>query len=177
MTNGRKSKLPKACRRLSRCSAQTKVLLLGILPRGSRDQRRNLTTGLTEAVMNPQWDKIDRDNGIIETFADGTNVVYLNINQAFLNENGALPCDFMPDLLHPNEKGYEIWANAIRPTLEKLPPRTQNKSVSTLWKKVAFAFHQKQGENIYTMTESMITNYIQIRAPFSVNPIREIFKA
>ena len=84
--------------------------------------------------------------------------MYLNINQALLNENGALPCDFMPDLLHPNEKGYEIWANAIRPTLEKLPPRTQNKSVSKLWKKVAFAFHQKQGEYIYTMTESMITN-------------------
>jgi beta-glucosidase len=26
----------------------------------------------------------------------------------------------MPDLLHPNEKGYEIWADAMEPTLAKL---------------------------------------------------------
>lgn len=99
---------------------ETKVLLLGIFPRGSKDQRIKLKSGLTEAVMNPQWEKIERVNRIIETFADGTNVVFLNINQAFLNENGALPTDVMPDLLHPNEKGYEIWANAVRPTLEKM---------------------------------------------------------
>lgn len=99
---------------------QTKVLLLGIFPRGSREQRIGIKNGLTEASMNPQWEKIDRVNRIIETFADGTNVVYLNINQAFLNENGALPVTVMPDLLHPNQKGYELWGNAVRPTLEKM---------------------------------------------------------
>ena len=26
----------------------------------------------------------------------------------------------MPDLLHPNAKGYEIWAEAMEPTLAKL---------------------------------------------------------
>jgi beta-glucosidase len=26
----------------------------------------------------------------------------------------------MPDLLHPNEKGYTIWAEAIEPTVAKL---------------------------------------------------------
>jgi beta-glucosidase len=26
----------------------------------------------------------------------------------------------MPDLLHPNEKGYELWGNAMLPTLEKM---------------------------------------------------------
>jgi lysophospholipase L1-like esterase len=99
---------------------QTKILLLGIFPRGSREQRIGIKSGLTEAGMNPQWEKIDRVNRIIETFADGENVVYMNINQAFLNENGTLPVTVMPDLLHPNEKGYEIWGSAMKPTLEKM---------------------------------------------------------
>ena len=28
--------------------------------------------------------------------------------------------DIMPDLLHPNKKGYEIWAKAIAPTVEEI---------------------------------------------------------
>jgi lysophospholipase L1-like esterase len=99
---------------------ETSVLLLGIFPRGSREQRIEIKSGLTDAGMNPQWEKIDRVNRIIQTFADGTNVVYLNINQALLNEKGALPVTVMPDLLHPNEKGYELWGNAMTPTLEKM---------------------------------------------------------
>ena len=98
----------------------TKILLMGIFPRGSRDQRIGIKSGLTEAAMNPQWGKINRVNRIIETFADGEHIVYLNINPSFLNENGALPISVMPDLLHPNEKGYELWGSAMMPTLEKL---------------------------------------------------------
>ena len=99
---------------------QTKILLMGIFPRGSRDQRIGIKSGLTEAEMNPQWEKIDRVNRIIETFADGENIIYLNINQVFLDENGALPVSIMPDLLHPNEEGYERWGGAIKPVLENM---------------------------------------------------------
>lgn len=98
----------------------TKILLLGIFPRGSREQRIEIKSGLTEAVINPQWEKIEQVNQIIETFADGEDVVYLNINHAFLNVDGALPIAVMPDLLHPNGKGYAIWGNAMTPTLEKM---------------------------------------------------------
>jgi beta-glucosidase len=31
-----------------------------------------------------------------------------------------LPRDIMPDLLHPNAKGYAIWAKAIEPSVKKL---------------------------------------------------------
>lgn len=99
---------------------QTKIVLLGIFPRGSRDQRISIKGGLTEAAMNPQWEKIDRINRTLETFADGENIIYLNINPAFLNENSALPITVMPDLLHPNEKGYELWGSAIKPTLGEM---------------------------------------------------------
>ena len=99
---------------------ETKILLLGIFPRGSRDQRIELKSGLTEAAMNPQWEKIDQINRKLESMADGEHIVYLNINQAFLNDNSALPITVMPDLLHPNEQGYALWCSAMMPTLKKM---------------------------------------------------------
>jgi beta-glucosidase len=47
-------------------------------------------------------------------------VHYLDIGSKFLDADGNLPVDVMPDLLHPNEKGYEIWADAIREPLKRL---------------------------------------------------------
>jgi lysophospholipase L1-like esterase len=31
--------------------------------------------------------------------------------------DGTLPRSLMPDLLHPNEKGYQIWSDAMESTL------------------------------------------------------------
>lgn len=85
----------------------TKVLLLGIFPRG-------------ETAEDPLR-KLNREtNQLLAKMADGDRVVYLNINQAFLDENGVLPTSIMPDLLHPNEEGYAIWAKAMEPTLTKM---------------------------------------------------------
>lgn len=96
----------------------TKVLLLGIFPRGSREQRGEKT--LTEAGRNSQWEKNDKASLLASRIADGENIVYLNINQALLSKDGKLSRDIMPDLLHPSEKGYELWAAAMKPTLEKM---------------------------------------------------------
>lgn len=99
---------------------RTKILLLGIFPRGSIEQRHELKKGRTAAGMNPQWEKIDAVNRTLSTFADGKNIIYLNINREFLNDKGELPVEVMPDLLHPNAKGYEIWGRAIQPTLAQM---------------------------------------------------------
>ena len=48
------------------------------------------------------------------------NVKYLDIGPRFLEADGTLPRSIMPDALHPNEKGYAIWAEAIEPTLQDL---------------------------------------------------------
>ena len=74
-----------------------KVLLLAIFP---RDQ---LPTGKLRKIN-------DAANEMIAKFADNQNVFYLDIGQKFLGPDGSLPKDIMPDLLHPNAKGYEIWA-------------------------------------------------------------------
>lgn len=38
----------------------------------------------------------------------------------FADENGNARKGEFPDLLHPNDKGYEMWANTLRPVLETL---------------------------------------------------------
>ena len=44
----------------------------------------------------------------------------LDIGSKFLEPDGTLSLEIMPDLLHPNEKGYQIWAEAIENTLDEL---------------------------------------------------------
>ena len=41
----------------------------------------------------------------------------------FLEADGTLPKAVMPDLLHPNRKGYEIWAEDLKTALAELPSR------------------------------------------------------
>lgn len=79
---------------------QSRILLLGIFPRGERadDPVRALTDGT---------------NAIIKKFADGKRVVYRDIGHVFLDDRGILHKDIMPDFLHLSPKGYELWAKAI----------------------------------------------------------------
>ena len=86
---------------------QTKVLLLAIFPRD--EQPTAFLRRLNEQV-----------NARIAGLADGRRVFFANINAAFLNPDATLRRDLMPDLLHPQEKGYEAWARSMEPILEKL---------------------------------------------------------
>jgi hypothetical protein len=61
-----------------------------------------------------------RNNKIIRTYADNKVVYWLDINDTFLDDNGMLIKELMPDGLHPNEKGFRAWAEAMEPTIEKL---------------------------------------------------------
>ncbi len=85
---------------------QTKVLLLAIFPRGRTNE-----DGLR--MSNAATNKI------IAKLADNQTVFFLDIGPKFLDANGS-PEDAMPDFLHPNHKGYVIWAEAIEPTVAKL---------------------------------------------------------
>jgi beta-glucosidase len=86
---------------------ETKCLVLAIFPRG-------------EKTDDPLRQLNDATNRILEGYADGQGVFFLNLNDRFLEADGTLPKSMMPDLLHPNETGYAIWAEAMEPTIEKL---------------------------------------------------------
>ncbi|EDY15888.1 TonB-like protein [Chthoniobacter flavus Ellin428] len=62
----------------------------------------------------------EETNAIIKGYADNKKVFYMDINAKFLQSDGTLSKDIMPDLLHPNAKGYEIWAEAIAPKVKEL---------------------------------------------------------
>ncbi len=86
---------------------QTKILVLGIFPRGEDDQDAKRQTNM-------------KANEIVAKLADDKMIFYLDINDKFLDSDHKLSKDIMPDLLHPNAKGYEIWAEAVEPTIAKL---------------------------------------------------------
>ena len=84
-----------------------KVLVLAILPRGEDDTHRGRQVNM-------------KANKLIAKQADGKMVHFLDINGAFLTDGRILTREVMPDLLHPREKGYGIWAEAMEPAVAKL---------------------------------------------------------
>ena len=88
-------------------SPKTQILLLGVFPRGTNneDKRRQVNEG-----ANKIFSKLD----------NGKYVHYLDIGPKFLEKNGTLTREIMPDLLHLSEKGYTIWAESIEAKLAKL---------------------------------------------------------
>ncbi len=67
---------------------------------------------------------INRINQNISRFADGSSVRFLNINGRLADKDGVLFEGMTLDKLHPSEKGYQAWAEGLRPLLIELlgPP-------------------------------------------------------
>ncbi|MDB6026624.1 MAG: hypothetical protein JWM68_2847, partial [Verrucomicrobiales bacterium] len=81
-------------------------LLLGIFPRGDK--------------FNNQRGKILQVNQALQQLDDQKHVFYLDIGSRFMNADGSISKEIMPDYLHLSTKGYEIWAEAIAPKLKAL---------------------------------------------------------
>jgi lysophospholipase L1-like esterase len=64
--------------------------------------------------------KIGEINAIISKLDDGKTVFYKDIGKEFLDQNGGLSGEIMPDYLHLSAKGYDIWGKAIKGDIEKL---------------------------------------------------------
>lgn len=94
-----------------------KILLLGVFPRGNRGDADKETKTIPADKLNK---KIPAINAIIANLDDGKTVMYKDIGKAFLNKDGGLPGDIMPDYLHLSGKGYDIWGKAIKGDIEKL---------------------------------------------------------
>lgn len=86
---------------------KSKILLLGIFPRG-------------EKPADAMRQQNEATNALIAKFADGQTVQFLDIGQTFLQPDGTLTREIMPDLLHLSEAGYEKWAAALEPKVKEL---------------------------------------------------------
>jgi lysophospholipase L1-like esterase len=83
---------------------ETKILLLGIFPRDPRPD--GYARRAAKAV-----------NEKLSGLADGKFVRYLDIGDKFLEVDGTISREIMPDYLHLSSKGYRIWAEALEPAL------------------------------------------------------------
>jgi lysophospholipase L1-like esterase len=86
---------------------QAKILLLAVFPRAATPQ---------DAIRV----RVQEVNKLLHPLADGKNIVFMDIGPKFLDPQGNLSKEIMPDLLHPNDQGYRIWIEAVRPKLEEL---------------------------------------------------------
>lgn len=87
---------------------QAKILLLAVFPRGEKPS------------PNPGREKLAKVNEIIAKLHDGQNIHFLDIGAKFLQPDGSISKEIMPDFLHLSAAGYQIWADAISPKLAEL---------------------------------------------------------
>lgn len=91
---------------------QTKVLLLGIFPRSEKP--------CPQREKNAKASQLAAKYIADQTAKGNKKLSYLDIGPKFLTADGTLPADIMPDFLHPNAKGYQIWAEAMEPKIVEL---------------------------------------------------------
>ena len=117
---------------------ETKILLLGIFPRGATtdEQLEKIVTKNGQKEIDPsdlpgkiagakeysmkQRQKNAEASRLASQMADNKMIFYMDIGDKFLTPDGVLTQEIMPDYLHPNAKGYEIWAEAIEPKVVEL---------------------------------------------------------
>jgi len=90
------------------------VILMGIFPRNDN-----------MAAM-PVINEINRG---LAKMAEGSKVRFLNINDKLADADGRLFDGMMnPDKLHPAEKAYQVWADALKPLFRELlgPPGAED---------------------------------------------------
>jgi lysophospholipase L1-like esterase len=82
------------------------IILMGIFPRNDN-----------MAVM-PLINKINEN---ISKFADGRKIKYVNVNKKMADKTGKLfPQITVSDGLHLDLKGYQVWADALKPIFKKI---------------------------------------------------------
>ncbi|MDR0870959.1 MAG: GDSL-type esterase/lipase family protein [Planctomycetaceae bacterium] len=85
-----------------------KIIVLNVFSRGNKPD-----DGMRK--------KVDEINSYLPKLLKGKeNLTLLDINPVFLDKDNVLSKDIMPDFLHPNEYGYELWAKAVEPVLTKI---------------------------------------------------------
>lgn len=63
---------------------------------------------------------LERASDIVSKLADNKTVFYCDVNHVFLNLDGSINHDQMPDWLHPSPAGAKAWAQTMEPLLSQL---------------------------------------------------------
>jgi len=98
------------CEKIRQLSPATRILLLGLLPRGV-------------AGDFDRW-RIARINSALARLDGRGNVTFLDIGGRLLGPDGSFLPGVTDDLLHPTAAGYRLLAEAMEPTLGRLLKET-----------------------------------------------------
>ncbi len=92
------------------------IIVMGILPRND---------GPKPTAVMPSINKINEN---IAKLADGKTIRYLNINDKLADKDGKLFEGMTGDRLHLSLKGYQVWADALKPLFTELlgPPAKED---------------------------------------------------
>lgn len=82
-----------------------KLVLMAVMPRGEKPD-------------NAQQRALDEVNALLPSVAKLTGATLIDLKDKLREgPGGTIGKEMMPDFLHPAEKGYAIWADALRPHL------------------------------------------------------------
>ena len=95
------------CDTIHRKLPKTDILLLGILP-------------VNADPADESRIKVRQVNSLIAELDRKDYIHFLDIGEKFLSRDGTISPDIMPDGLHPNERGYQIFADAIEQKISHL---------------------------------------------------------
>jgi len=84
-------------------SPGSRVLLFGIFPRDEKGSRVRRTI----AAVNREIQRLD----------NGAHLRFVDIGAQFLDGDGNIPADIMPDKAHLSAKGYAIWYRSLESVL------------------------------------------------------------
>jgi len=84
----------------------TQVLLVAIFPRSEN--------------FSVQRGKLAQINQALRRVADDKSVFWADFGHQFLNDDGTMPRELMPDYLHLSKKGYQIWAESIEAQVARM---------------------------------------------------------
>ena len=95
------------CDLLTQKLPDTKILLMGILPYGYKPNHRDNINKAT--------------NKLISTFTKkNSKIHYINIGHTYIDGNGKVNKELMPDYLHPNAEGHLLMFEALDAVIQKL---------------------------------------------------------
>lgn len=91
------------------------ILLMAVFPRGKTPADHNRI-------------KLVQVNAALSSrFANGSDprVTFIDIGHSLMRKHGKISPKMMPDMLHPTEAGYRIWADAIQPYIDRYAPTSK----------------------------------------------------
>ena len=84
---------------------KAKILLLAIFPRGEKPDDQGRLAAIEV-------------NKLLAQIGNQRNVTFMDIGAKFLEPDGTISRATMRDFVHPTDKGYQVWGNAVEPWMK-----------------------------------------------------------